>query len=69
MSVGSPSDVGGFQSTCIDPSRKRLVGSRAGIRDYGAVSFIQDQLFPSVHFSSNTCGRFKEMVQWMECLE
>ena len=62
VSVGSSSVVGGFQSMCNDLSRKRLVGSRAGIRDYGAVSFVQDQLFPSVHLSSNTCGRVKEVV-------
>ena len=69
MSVGSPCVVGGFQSTCNDPSRKRLIGSRAGICDYGAVSFMQDQFFSSVHLSSNACGRVEEMVQWVECLE
>jgi hypothetical protein len=62
VSVGSPSVVGGFQSTYNDPSRKRLVCSRAGIRDYGAVSFVQDQLFPSVHLSPNARGRVKEVV-------
>jgi hypothetical protein len=69
VSVGSPSIVGGFQSTCNDPSGKRLVCSRSGIRDYGAVSFVQDQFFPSVHLSSNACGRVKEVMQWIECLE
>ena len=69
MLVGSPSGVGGFQSTCNDPSRKHLVGSRAGIRDYGAVSFMQDQFFSSVHLPSNARSCVEEMVQWLECLE
>ena len=62
MSVGSPSVVGGFQSMCNDPSRKRLVGSRAGIRDHGAVTLVQDQFFSSFHLSSNTGGCVEEMV-------
>jgi hypothetical protein len=69
MLVGSPCGIGGFQSTCNDPSRKHLVGSRAGIRDYGAVSFVQDQFFSSFHLSSNTCGCVEEVVQWIERLE
>jgi hypothetical protein len=69
VSVGSPCVIGGFQSTCNDPSRKRLVGSRAGIRDYGAISFVQDQFFSPVHLSSNACGCVEEVVQWSERLE